>query len=207
MANTACFIIVGRNDIPIYEAEVGSAPKVLFSYSSLSVSLSELYIYIYILIRGGIGSHIFKLVCTTLSVLRINIFRRINLIITVVLFSCSYEKFCYLLCLKFCLLLYTSLSLCSLRLAERRCCSVAPVYTTRCIRCRPRPCLDYKRHVCKLPSFLVVVMFKAYNSSHFFIYYLLFRFLKSVDRFNDLVVSVYVTAGHILFFPSPDSFI
>ncbi|KAF2609165.1 hypothetical protein F2Q68_00046749 [Brassica cretica] len=27
MANTACFIIVGRNDIPIYEAEVGSAPK------------------------------------------------------------------------------------------------------------------------------------------------------------------------------------
>ncbi|KAL9312369.1 putative trafficking protein particle complex subunit 2 [Arabidopsis thaliana] len=27
MANTACFIIVGRNDIPIYEAEVGSAAK------------------------------------------------------------------------------------------------------------------------------------------------------------------------------------
>ncbi|XP_026666083.1 trafficking protein particle complex subunit 2-like isoform X2 [Phoenix dactylifera] len=27
MANTACFIIVSRNDIPIYEAEVGSAPK------------------------------------------------------------------------------------------------------------------------------------------------------------------------------------
>ncbi|EXB76509.1 Protein SUPPRESSOR OF npr1-1, CONSTITUTIVE 1 [Morus notabilis] len=27
MATTACFIIVSRNDIPIYEAEVGSAPK------------------------------------------------------------------------------------------------------------------------------------------------------------------------------------
>ncbi|KAF3792205.1 Transport protein particle subunit [Nymphaea thermarum] len=27
MANTACFIIVSRNDIPIYEAEVGSAQK------------------------------------------------------------------------------------------------------------------------------------------------------------------------------------
>jgi trafficking protein particle complex subunit 2 len=29
MASTACFvIIVSKNDIPIYEAEVGSAPKV-----------------------------------------------------------------------------------------------------------------------------------------------------------------------------------
>ncbi|TXG66578.1 hypothetical protein EZV62_007853 [Acer yangbiense] len=27
MASTACFIIVSRNDIPIYEAEVGSATK------------------------------------------------------------------------------------------------------------------------------------------------------------------------------------
>ncbi|KAL3740283.1 hypothetical protein ACJRO7_021545 [Eucalyptus globulus] len=27
MATTACFIIVSRNDIPIYEAEVGSAVK------------------------------------------------------------------------------------------------------------------------------------------------------------------------------------
>ncbi|KAH7520564.1 hypothetical protein FEM48_Zijuj08G0157900 [Ziziphus jujuba var. spinosa] len=27
MATTACFIIVSRNDIPIYEAEVGSAAK------------------------------------------------------------------------------------------------------------------------------------------------------------------------------------
>ncbi|XP_074562580.1 transport protein particle 20 kDa subunit-like isoform X2 [Curcuma longa] len=27
MASTACFIIVSRNDIPIYEAEVGSAAK------------------------------------------------------------------------------------------------------------------------------------------------------------------------------------
>ncbi|CAA3027323.1 trafficking particle complex subunit 2 [Olea europaea subsp. europaea] len=27
MASTACFMIVSRNDIPIYEAEVGSVPK------------------------------------------------------------------------------------------------------------------------------------------------------------------------------------
>ncbi|KAL4183779.1 hypothetical protein AMTRI_Chr11g99970 [Amborella trichopoda] len=27
MASTACFVIVSRNDIPIYEAEVGSAVK------------------------------------------------------------------------------------------------------------------------------------------------------------------------------------
>jgi hypothetical protein len=31
MATTACFIIVSRNDIPIYEAEVGVAAKVLFN--------------------------------------------------------------------------------------------------------------------------------------------------------------------------------
>jgi len=31
MATTACFIIVSRNDIPIYEAEVGVAAKVWFS--------------------------------------------------------------------------------------------------------------------------------------------------------------------------------
>lgn len=31
MATTACFIIVSRNDIPIYEAEVGVAAKVCFS--------------------------------------------------------------------------------------------------------------------------------------------------------------------------------
>lgn len=30
MATTACFIIVSRNDIPIYEAEVGSTVKVRF---------------------------------------------------------------------------------------------------------------------------------------------------------------------------------
>ncbi|KAI3789651.1 hypothetical protein L2E82_02452 [Cichorium intybus] len=27
MASTACFMIISKNDIPIYEAEVGSAPK------------------------------------------------------------------------------------------------------------------------------------------------------------------------------------
>ncbi|KAL3639709.1 hypothetical protein CASFOL_014677 [Castilleja foliolosa] len=27
MANTACFMIVSKNDIPIYEAEVGTVPK------------------------------------------------------------------------------------------------------------------------------------------------------------------------------------
>lgn len=31
MATTACFVIVGRNDSPVYESEVGSAPKVSFA--------------------------------------------------------------------------------------------------------------------------------------------------------------------------------
>lgn len=35
---------------------------------------------------------------------------------------------------------------------------------------------------------LAVILFQLFCS----------RFLKSIDRFNDLVVSVYVTAGHIL---------
>lgn len=28
MTSTACFMIISKNDIPIYEAEVGAAPKV-----------------------------------------------------------------------------------------------------------------------------------------------------------------------------------
>ena len=60
MANTACFIIVGQNDIPIYEAEVGSAPQVLF----LTPLFQFLFwSFIYILIRGGIGSSHIQ-VCT-----------------------------------------------------------------------------------------------------------------------------------------------
>jgi hypothetical protein len=40
MATTACFIIVSRNDIPIYEAEVGVAAKVssFFCFNLLLVN-------------------------------------------------------------------------------------------------------------------------------------------------------------------------
>ncbi|KVH93016.1 hypothetical protein Ccrd_004933 [Cynara cardunculus var. scolymus] len=31
MSSTACFMIISRNDIPIYEAEVGTAPKILLN--------------------------------------------------------------------------------------------------------------------------------------------------------------------------------
>lgn len=31
MATTACFVIVGKNDSPIYESEVGSGPRVSFN--------------------------------------------------------------------------------------------------------------------------------------------------------------------------------
>jgi len=48
--------------------------------------------------------------------------------------------------------------------------------------------------VCHPVTFTVLLCLSSPNiqSVHFF------RFLRSVDRFNDLVVSVYVTAGHIL---------
>ncbi|KAI9072143.1 hypothetical protein K1719_045891 [Acacia pycnantha] len=40
MATTACFIIVSRNDIPIYESEVGTATKDLAWTTSLIFSLT-----------------------------------------------------------------------------------------------------------------------------------------------------------------------
>jgi hypothetical protein len=49
MASTACFVIVSKNDIPIYEAEVGSAPKVstldFIFLPILKLHLSYGYIY------------------------------------------------------------------------------------------------------------------------------------------------------------------
>lgn len=46
MANTACFIIVARNDIPIYEAEVGSAAKVHFFLLCISFICSTAFIHL-----------------------------------------------------------------------------------------------------------------------------------------------------------------
>jgi hypothetical protein len=41
MASTACFVIVSKNDIPIYEAEVGSAPRVTMLSSLYLLPLSS----------------------------------------------------------------------------------------------------------------------------------------------------------------------
>jgi len=48
MASTACFVIVSKNDIPIYEAEVGSALKVCFfqyTPSRINVVSAEILFY------------------------------------------------------------------------------------------------------------------------------------------------------------------
>jgi len=51
MASTACFVIVSKDDIPIYEAEVGSAPKVwLFQFIPSSVSFISVEIPCYVVI-------------------------------------------------------------------------------------------------------------------------------------------------------------
>lgn len=51
MASTACFVIVSKNDIPIYEAEVGSAPKVctlnFMPFLCIGSNYNYLYGYIY----------------------------------------------------------------------------------------------------------------------------------------------------------------
>jgi hypothetical protein len=50
MATTACFIIVSRNDIPIYEAEVGSATKV---WTSFLLFIFSIYLFIACLIGNS----------------------------------------------------------------------------------------------------------------------------------------------------------
>ena len=88
-------------------------------------------------------------------------------------------------------------------LAERRFSLSASVHFACCIGCCSGPCMDYQCNVsgrcrmvfvCHPVTFTVLLCLSSPNiqSVHFF------RFLRSVDRFNDLVVSVYVTAGHIL---------
>ncbi|KAG6429901.1 hypothetical protein SASPL_107958 [Salvia splendens] len=52
------------------------------------------------------------------------------------------------------------------------------------------------QHQFILHAALDIVQDTAWNTSA--------MFLKSIDRFNDLVVSVYVTAGHILSFVMSD---
>jgi hypothetical protein len=60
MASTACFVIVSKNDIPIYEAEVGSAPKVWFIQfipSTISFIAVEIPLYNVSIILLFISSH------------------------------------------------------------------------------------------------------------------------------------------------------
>lgn len=98
-------------------------------------------------------------------------------------------------------------------MTERRCCSAASVCFTCCSWYRSGPCMDNKRHVRFTPFlfFSFMLVFQKATFCFVVVSHLIYRippkdsvlfipcrFLKAIDRFNDLVVSVYVTAGHIL---------
>lgn len=110
-------------------------------------------------------------------------------------------------------------------MVEGGCCSSAPVHITCRFRhcsghgvdheCYVRSPLHSLFTVCLCLIFWDIIIFvwshfrknmnwfncefwRCFGIDYLFLYVSWIRFLKAIDRFNDLVVSVYVTAGHIL---------
>ncbi|KAJ6934332.1 trafficking protein particle complex subunit 2 isoform X2 [Populus alba x Populus x berolinensis] len=128
MATTACFIIVSRNDIPIYEAEVGSATK---TFDVIDLDISDLLEEILL----------------------------------------HFAQFC------------------AYDLMERcRSTSFLTFFHAHYLMTEGRCCTDASILYCM--QLLDIVQDLAWTTSA--------MYLKAIDRFNDMVVSVYVTAGHIL---------
>lgn len=109
-------------------------------------------------------------------------------------------------CLLFSTFLTTSLY------AERRCCSTASIRITCCSGYCSRPCMDhqcdvsYIFHLAYIGELSMGLLCFSFLLPAILINFICFshRFLKAIDRFNDLVVSVYVTAGHILYIYGTD---
>ncbi|KAE9467792.1 hypothetical protein C3L33_00323, partial [Rhododendron williamsianum] len=153
MASTACFMIVSRNDIPIYEAEVGSAVKV----SSIVGSTFLFY---------------------SLSNFQCNI--------------PSFSSFSSVTPSKF-VPFHSGPS--KLRIVALPLHAYMPIkkkqHTSTSSSCMQHWILSRTLHgqqvLCEIFQHLILSLCVS-----------ILVFLKAIDRFNDLVVSVYVTAGHIL---------
>ena len=138
MTTTACFIIVSRNDIPIYEAEVGSAAKVLCLFTSFCIFIP----YNEILFIPWKPKSMMQDLYMFWSWLYFSSHCKMCQWPIIVLFYNTHMLVCFL-AMHEKLLLLVSAFLTALLNAERRCCSAASIHITCSSGYCSRPCMDY----------------------------------------------------------------